>query len=124
MRIPKVGQSWGHLQLIDIEREPVEYKHNGVTETRQEDFLVMRCDCGHLYRLAARQWTGKSQHRDCGCGIAARESSRSMSFVADQATQDRIKKYAKFAKVTTSRGILEVVLFGLEAAEELYSRQL
>lgn len=67
----------------------------------------LRCDCGKLIEIVAREW---SKHiMDCGCGRALGSRKVPLSVTIKLNTQERLIKYCNENKTTWSKVVDEIL---------------
>lgn len=67
-----VGDSWGKLVVERVWEEDESQLDGAVTYTYPERFAALRCSCGNEVTIRVKDFPGRRNLRDCGCGAAAR----------------------------------------------------
>lgn len=68
MRILKAGEKWGRLTVADVEWVYSRFEKPVWNYT-------LRCECGKEFEMRPHEFPGKTQMRDCGCGLSAEDGN-------------------------------------------------
>jgi hypothetical protein len=99
---PKVGDKWGALECLhagrivqekmSIDADGNEYVSDRWTATGYQ----FKCACGTIFAVADREFKGRRQVRDCGCGSAGFSGENVvMAFSTNTGVQGHVKELAR-----------------------------
>lgn len=107
MRI-KEGDKWGALECVSIYEDTVVINFpRGGSESYKDTFLQLKCVCGNELRPKKRDFAGKRQVLDCGCGAGKQAVADGtgcyLSLYVSFQLVTRLREYARQENLSISK---------------------